>query len=86
VGLVLSKPVPLPRSIFENLALAPRMAGRKDRREMEELVERSLKAARLWDEVKDRLRTPALNLSGGPAAAALPGPDPGHGARGHPFG
>ena len=65
VGLVLSRPVALPRSIFENLALAPSLAGRKGRREMEELVERSLVAGRLWDEVKDRLHTPALNLSGG---------------------
>lgn len=65
VGLVLSKPVPLPRSIFENLALAPRLAGRGGRAAMEELAEASLKAARLWDEVKDRLYDSALNLSGG---------------------
>jgi|UniRef100_A0A7C5EPU8 phosphate transport system ATP-binding protein len=65
VGLVLSTPVPLPRSIFENLALAPRLAGRGGRAEMEELVETSLKAARLWDEVKDRLHDSALKLSGG---------------------
>jgi phosphate transport system ATP-binding protein len=65
VGLVLSKPVPLPRSIFENLALAPRLAGRGGRAVMEELVETSLQAARLWDEVKDRLYDSALRLSGG---------------------
>ncbi len=65
VGLVLSKPVPLPRSIFENLALAPRLAGRGGRAAMEELVVSSLQAARLWDEVKDRLYDSALNLSGG---------------------
>jgi len=65
VGLVLSKPVPLPRSIFENLALAPRLAGRGARAAMEELVEASLRAARLWEEVKDRLHDSALNLSGG---------------------
>jgi phosphate transport system ATP-binding protein len=65
VGLVLSKPVPLPRSIFENLALAPRLAGRGGRAVMEELVETSLQAARLWDEVKDRLHDSALRLSGG---------------------
>jgi len=65
VGLVLSRPVPLPRSIFDNLALAPRLAGRAGGKSLEELVETSLKAARLWDEVKDRLRDSALNLSGG---------------------
>jgi phosphate transport system ATP-binding protein len=65
VGLVLSKPVPLPRSIFENLTLAPRLSKRKGQGAMEELVEASLKAARLWDEVKDRLHDSALNLSGG---------------------
>ncbi len=65
VGLVLSKPMPLPRSIFENLTLAPRLAGRGGRGVMEELAETSLKAARLWDEVKDRLYDSALNLSGG---------------------
>jgi phosphate transport system ATP-binding protein len=65
VGLVLSRPVPLPRSIFENLTLAPRLSGRAGQISMEELAETSLKAARLWDEVKDRLQDSALNLSGG---------------------
>jgi len=65
VGLVLSKPVPLPRSIMENLILAPRLAGRHDRQELAALAESSLKAARLWDEVKDRLKDSALKLSGG---------------------
>jgi phosphate transport system ATP-binding protein len=65
VGLVLSKPVPLPRSITENLTLAPRLAGKRDRRELAALAERSLKAAQLWDEVKDRLQDSALKLSGG---------------------
>ncbi len=65
VGLVLSRPTPLPRSIFENLALAPRLAGRKSRGELAALVETSLQAARLWDEVKDRLADSALKLSGG---------------------
>jgi phosphate transport system ATP-binding protein len=64
VGLVLSKPMPLPRSIRENLILAPRLAGR-ERSKMEELVETSLKAAQLWEEVKDRLGDSALKLSGG---------------------
>ena len=65
VGLVLSKPVPLPRSIFENLTLAPRLSKKGGQESMEELAETSLKAARLWDEVKDRLHDSALNLSGG---------------------
>jgi len=65
VGLVLSRPVPLPRSVYENLALAPRLAGKKSRGELDELVETSLKAAQLWDEIKDRLRDSALKLSGG---------------------
>lgn len=65
VGLVLSKPVPLPRSIMENLILAPRLAGRRDRAELAALAESSLKAAQLWEEVKDRLQDSALKLSGG---------------------
>ncbi len=65
VGLVLSRPVPLPRSIFENLTLGPRLSRKKGQVPLEELAEASLKAARLWDEVKDRLYDSALNLSGG---------------------
>jgi len=65
IGLVLSKPVPLPRSIFENLTLAPRLAGRMNREELAALAESSLKAAQLWEEVKDRLQDSALKLSGG---------------------
>jgi phosphate transport system ATP-binding protein len=65
VGLVLSRPTPLPRSVFENLALAPRLAGKRRRRDLDDLVEASLQAARLWDEVKDRLQDSALKLSGG---------------------
>ncbi len=65
VGMVLSKPVPLPRSIYENLTLAPRLAGRKSRQDLDALVEESLQAAQLWEEVKDRLQDSALKLSGG---------------------
>ena len=65
VGLVLSKPVPLPRSVMENLTMAPRLAGHQNRQELAALAEKSLKAARLWDEVKDRLKDSALKLSGG---------------------
>lgn len=65
VGMVFDKPVPLPRSIFENLAYSPRIHGMRDRRKLEELVEKSLRLAILWDEVKDRLHEPATKLSGG---------------------
>jgi phosphate transport system ATP-binding protein len=65
MGLVLSVPVALPRSIFENLALAPRLAGKKGKETLAELAEESLKAAQLWEEVKDRLQESALKLSGG---------------------
>jgi len=65
VGLVLSKPVPLPRSVMENLTLAPRLAGKKDKEELAALAEAALKSAQLWDEVKDRLQDSALKLSGG---------------------
>jgi phosphate transport system ATP-binding protein len=66
VGMVFAKPVPLPRSIFENLAFGPRLQGKKLRRDdLVELVEQSLRAAQLWEEVKDRLQDSALKLSGG---------------------
>lgn len=65
VGMVFAMPNPLPISIFNNIAYGPRMAGVKDRKKLNELVEQSLKAAYLFDEVKDRLHKPALDLSGG---------------------
>jgi phosphate transport system ATP-binding protein len=65
VGMVFAKPIPLPRSIYENLTFGPRMHGVKDRRLLDERVEQSLHAAILWDEVKDRLFESALKLSGG---------------------
>ena len=65
VGMVFAKPIPLPRSIYENLTFGPRMHGLKDRRILDERVEQSLHAAILWDEVKDRLFESALKLSGG---------------------
>lgn len=65
IGMVFDKPVPLPRSVFENLAYGPRLHGIKDKKKLEELVERSLRLAILWDEVKDRLNESALKLSGG---------------------
>jgi phosphate transport system ATP-binding protein len=65
VGMVFAKPIPLPRSIYENLTFGPRMHGVRDRRLLNERVEHSLRAAILWEEVKDRLFESALNLSGG---------------------
>ncbi len=63
VGMVFQKPNPFPKSIYENVAYGPRINGYKDN--MDELVERSLRQAALWDEVKDNLKKSALALSGG---------------------
>ncbi|MDR0222994.1 MAG: phosphate ABC transporter ATP-binding protein PstB [Oscillospiraceae bacterium] len=68
VGMVFQKPNPFPMSVYDNIAFAPRtfgMGGIKKRRELDAVVERSLKQAGLWDEVKDRLRKNAMGLSGG---------------------
>ena len=65
VGMVAPLPVGLPLSIFDNVAFAPRMAGVRLRRELEERVERCLRQAALWDEVKDRLDSLGTRLSGG---------------------
>lgn len=65
VGMVFALPVPLPLSIFDNLAYGPRLSGLRRQEALEEVVERSLQAAFLWEEVKDRLHTSALRLSGG---------------------
>ncbi len=65
VGMVFPLPVGLPLSTFENVAYAPRRAGLNDATELEELVERCLKQAMLWDEVKDRLHSLGTKLSGG---------------------
>jgi len=65
VGTVFAVPIPLPRSIFENIAYGPRLKGTSDRPSLHHIVEDSLKKAFLWDEVKDRLSTSALKLSGG---------------------
>jgi phosphate transport system ATP-binding protein len=63
IGMVFQKPNPFPKSIYENIAFGPRIAGYKGDRDA--LVERCLRQAALWDEVKDRLRHSALTLSGG---------------------
>ena len=65
VGMVFQKPNPFPKSIFENVAYGPRVHGIRDRKELDQIVEKSLKHAALWDEVKDRLHESALGLSGG---------------------
>jgi phosphate transport system ATP-binding protein len=65
VGMVFARPVPLPMSIRQNLNYGPQLAGVRDRDRLNELAERSLRQAALWDEVKDRLDEPAVALSGG---------------------
>jgi phosphate transport system ATP-binding protein len=65
VGMVFQKSNPFPKSIYENVVYGLRIVGVKDRMVLDETVERSLQAAALWDEVKDRLRDSALQLSGG---------------------
>ncbi len=65
VGMVFQRWNPFPRSIHDNVAYGPRINGVRDRRELDRIVEESLRRAALWDEVKDRLRDSALSLSGG---------------------
>jgi phosphate transport system ATP-binding protein len=65
VGTVFAVPIPLPRSIYDNIAYGPRLKNRNERQELRPLVVESLKKAFLWDEVKDRLDSSALKLSGG---------------------
>ena len=65
VGMVFQKPNPFPMSIYDNIAYGPRTHGVRSRARLDEIVERSLRAAAIWDEVKDRLRKSALGLSGG---------------------
>jgi phosphate transport system ATP-binding protein len=65
VGMVFQKPNPFPKSIFDNVAYGPRLHGRRNKRQLADIVERSLVRAALWDEVKDRLNQNALGLSGG---------------------
>jgi phosphate transport system ATP-binding protein len=64
-GTVFAVPIPLPRSVYENIAYGPRLKGVNGREELNRIVLESLKKAFLWDEVKDRLNTSALKLSGG---------------------
>ncbi|MDR2630767.1 MAG: phosphate ABC transporter ATP-binding protein PstB [Spirochaetaceae bacterium] len=65
VGMVFQKPNPFPMSIYHNIAFGPRTQGIREKGKLDEIVERSLRSASLWDEVKDRLKKSALALSGG---------------------
>lgn len=65
VGMVFQKSNPFPKTIFDNVAFGPRILGERNKDQLEIIVERSLRNAALWDEVKDRLHTSALGLSGG---------------------
>ncbi|CZQ87841.1 abc transporter [Trichococcus collinsii] len=65
VGMVFQKPNPFPKSIYENIAYGPKIHGIRDKNVLDEIVEKSLKGAALWDEVKDRLKQNAFGLSGG---------------------
>ena len=65
VGMVFQKPTPFPMSIYDNIAYGPRTHGIRNRAMLDEIVERSLRAAAIWDEVRDRLKKNALGLSGG---------------------
>ncbi len=65
IGMVFQKPNPFPKSVYDNVAYGPRVHGIKDRKTLNEIVERSLKEAALWNEVSDRLNESALRLSGG---------------------
>ena len=65
IGMVFQKPNPFPKSIYDNIAYGPRVNGVRKRSEIDDLVEKSLRGAALWDEVKDRLDTSAMGLSGG---------------------
>ncbi|WP_346869542.1 phosphate ABC transporter ATP-binding protein PstB, partial [Clostridium sp. UBA5119] len=65
IGMVFQKPNPFPMSIYDNIAYGPRIHGIKDKKKLDEIVEKSLQGAALWKEVKDRLKKSAIGLSGG---------------------
>ena len=64
-GMVFQQPNPFPKSVYDNVAYGPRIAGIKKKSQLDEIVERSLRQAAIWDELKDRLHKSALGLSGG---------------------
>ena len=65
IGMVFQKPNPFPKSIYDNIAFGPRVNGIRGKAELDVIVEKSLRSAALWDEVKDRLKSSALGMSGG---------------------
>ena len=65
IGMVFQKPIPFPMSIYDNIAYGPRTHGITQKAQLDEIVERALRSAAIWDEVKDRLKKNALGLSGG---------------------
>ena len=65
VGMVFQKPNPFPMSVYDNIAFGPRTHGIRSKQKLDELVEKSLRDAAIWDELKDRLKKSALGLSGG---------------------
>ena len=65
IGMVFQKPNPFPMSIYDNIAYGPRLQGIRSRRQLDEIVETSLRSAAIWDETKDRLKKSALGMSGG---------------------
>ena len=65
VGMVFQKPNPFPMSIYDNIAYGPRTHGIRSKAKLDEIVEKSLRDAAIWDEVKDRLKKSALGISGG---------------------
>ncbi|HEX3753239.1 MAG TPA: phosphate ABC transporter ATP-binding protein PstB [Streptosporangiaceae bacterium] len=67
IGMVFQKPNPFPKSIYDNIAYGPRINGIRNRKRLDEIVEKSLRQGALWDEVKNRLKSSALGLSGGQA-------------------
>jgi phosphate transport system ATP-binding protein len=67
IGMVFQKPNPFPKSIYDNVAYGPRINGQRNKAKLDEIVERSLRSAALWDEVKNRLKQSGLALSGGQA-------------------
>jgi phosphate transport system ATP-binding protein len=67
IGMVFQKPNPFPKSIYDNVAYGPRINGQRNKAKLDEIVERSLRGAALWDEVKNRLKQSGLALSGGQA-------------------
>src|SRR5205823_5678366 len=65
IGMVFQRANPFPKSVYDNVAFGPKINGVRKKGELDEIVERSLRRAALWDEVKDRLKTSALGMSGG---------------------